>query len=210
MALLAKTGYGQVEINKLEAQKKGAINAQLPLDPAVFDTLQAAGLPRAVQNGMFMDYNYGVVVEGVANINGDGAVQLPAVAGGSDLTGLVYNEIILFIEWHTCKDFALTEADATNYLQIDGSAKKTVFPRLYRPAPGDAITTNLVADATGVVGAAVPVSSFAVGDIFVPETTGILTKTADASAARIAFRCAKVYTMADLQPALKLVCIKSI
>ena len=43
MALLAKVGYGQVEINKLEAQKTGAINAQLPVDPAVFDTLAEKG-----------------------------------------------------------------------------------------------------------------------------------------------------------------------
>lgn len=209
MALLAKTGYGQVEINKLEAQKTGAINAQLPVDPAVFDTLESKKLPRAIQNGMFMDYNYGVDVAGISNINGAGAVQLPSVDGGTDATGLVYNEIILFIEWHTCKDFALTEADATNYLQSNGVAKKTVFPRLYTPSAGDVITTNLVADATGLTGAAVQIGAFAVGDVFVPSTDGVLKKVADAADAKIAYRCVKIYTMADLQPALKLACIKA-
>ena len=209
MALLAKTGYGQVEINKLEAQKTGAINAQLPVDPAVFDALEAKGLPRAIQNGMFMDYNYGADVAGLSNINGAGACQLPAVEGGSDLTGLVYNEIILFIEWHTCKDFALTEQDATNYLQTNGVAKKTVFPRLYTPAAGDVITTNLVANATGLTGQAVQINTFAVGDLFVPSTEGVLKKVTDAANAKIVYRCVKVYTMADLQPALKLACIKA-
>lgn len=211
MALLAKVGYGQVEINKLEAQKTGAINAQLPVDPAVFDTLAGKGLPRAIQNGMFMDYDYGVTVSGVANYNGAGACKLPAKLGGSDLTGLVYNEIILFVDWHTCKDFALTEQDATNYIQANGVAKKTVFPRLYTPAAGDVITTNLVADTNGAVkdASAVQISTFNVGDLFTPNTDGILKKIDSITDEKIVYRCAKVYTMADLQPALKLACIKA-
>lgn len=211
MALLAKVGYGQVEINKLEAQKTGAINAQLPVDPAVFDTLAGLGLPRAIQNGMFMDYDYGTEVSGVANYNGAGACKLPAFSGGSSLTGLVYNEIILFVDWHTCKDFALTEQDATNYIQANGVAKKTVFPRLYTPAVGDVITTNLVADTEGVVkdAPAVQISTFKVGDLFTPNTDGILKKINNITDGRIVYRCVKVYTMADLQPALKLVCVRA-
>lgn len=212
MALLAKVGYGQVEINKLEAQKTGAINAQLPVDPAVFDTLAGLGLPRAIQNGMFMDYDYGATdVSGVVNYNGAGACKLPSKVGGSDLTGLVYNEIILFVDWHTCKDFALTEQDATNYIQANGVAKKTVFPRLYTPAAGDVITTNLVADTNGVVkdAPAVQISTFAVGDLFTPNTDGVLKKIAADADEKIVYKCVKVYTMADLQPALKLACIKA-
>ena len=211
MALLAKVGYGQVEINKLEAQKTGAINAQLPVDPAVFDTLAGKGLPRAIQNGMFMDYDYGTEVSGVVNYNGAGACKLPAYSGGSNLTGLVYNEIILFVDWHTCKDFALTEQDATNYIQANGVAKKTVFPRLYTPAAGDVITTNLVADTEGAVkdAPAVQISTFNVGDLFTPNTDGILKKIDSETNEKIVYRCVKVYTMADLQPALKLACIRA-
>lgn len=211
MALLAKVGYGQVEINKLEAQKTGAINAQLPVDPAVFDTLAEKGLPRAIQNGMFMDYDYGTEVSGISNYNGAGACKLPAFSGGSNLTGLVYNEIILFVDWHTCKDFALTEQDATNYIQANGVAKKTVFPRLYTPAVGDVITTNLVADADGAVkdAPAVQISTFKVGDLFTPNTDGILKKINSTTDGRIVYRCVKVYTMADLQPALKLCCVRA-
>ena len=211
MALLAKVGYGQVEINKLEAQKTGAINAQLPVDPTVFNTLAEKGLPRAIQNGMFMDYDYGTAVSGISNYNGTGACKLPAAVGGSDLTGLVYNEIILFVDWHTCKDFALTEQDATNYIQANGVAKKTVFPRLYTPAAGDVITTNLVADESGVVkdASAVQINTFKVGDLFTPNTDGVLKKITAPADEKIVYKCAKVYTMADLQPALKLVCIKA-
>ena len=211
MALLAKVGYGQVEINKLEAQKTGAINAQLPVDPTVFNTLAEKGLPRAIQNGMFMDYDYGTEVSGISNYNGTGACKLPAEVGGSDLTGLVYNEIILFVDWHTCKDFALTEQDATNYIQANGVAKKTVFPRLYTPAAGDVITTNLVADTNGVVkdALAVQISTFKVGDLFTPNTDGVLKKIDANTDEKIVYKCAKVYTMADLQPALKLVCVKA-
>ena len=211
MALLAKVGYGQVEINKLEAQKTGAINAQLPVDPTVFNTLAEKGLPRAIQNGMFMDYDYGTEVSGISNYNGTGACKLPATVGGSDLTGLVYNEIILFVDWHTCKDFALTEQDATNYIQANGVAKKTVFPRLYTPAAGDVITTNLVADTNGVVkdAPAVQISTFKVGDLFTPNTDGVLKKIDANTDEKIVYKCAKVYTMADLQPALKLVCVKA-
>lgn len=211
MALLAKVGYGQVEINKLEAQKTGAINAQLPVDPAVFETLAEKGLPRAIQNGMFLDYDYGTEVSGISNYNGAGACKLPARVGGSDLTGLVYNEIILFVDWHTCKDFALTEQDATNYIQANGVAKKTVFPRLYTPAAGDVITTNLVADTNGVVkdAPAVQISTFNVGDLFTPNTDGVLKKIAADSDEKIVYKVVKKYTMADLQPALKLVCIKA-
>jgi hypothetical protein len=209
MALLAKVGYGQVEINKMEAQKTGAINAQLPVDPRVFDTLEGKGQPRAIQNGMFMDYDYGVEVQGISNYNGAGAVKLPAVQGGTDLTGLVYNEIILFIEWHTCKDFALTEQDATNYIQANGVARKTVFPRLYTPAPGDVITTNLVATEAGIEGSAVQIGEFAVGDLLTPNTDGFLQKITADNGEKIIYRVVKVYTMADLQPALKLACIKA-
>ncbi len=211
MALLAKVGYGQVEINKVEAQKTGAINAQLPTDPAVFDTLEGKGLPRAIQNGMFMDYDYGVEVSGISNYNGAGACKLPSVVGGTDLTGLVYNEIVLFVEWHTCKDFALTEQDATNYIQSNGVAKKTVFPRLYKPSAGDVITTNLVADDKGVVqgAAALQVGAFSVGDLFTPNTDGVLKKITVIADEKIVYRCVKAYTMADLQPALKLACIKA-
>lgn len=211
MALLAKVGYGQLEINKMEAQKTGAINAQLPVDPAVFTTLEAAGLPRAIQNGMFMDYDYGTAVGGIENYNGAGACKLPSTDGGSEITGLVYNEIILYVDWHTCKDFALTEQDATNYIMANGVAKKTVFPRLYTPKVGDVITTNLLADTSDAQKSApaIQISQFNVGDTFVPSTKGVLKKDPSPSAKKIVYKVVKKYTMADLQPALKLVCIKA-
>ena len=93
MGLLTKQGYGQVEPNHLIAQRTGEIFAQLPF--VGFSSIISNG-DSAVEQGMFLDYNYAA-----------GAAQLPGATGGSKLTMLVYNEIRLYGPFLTNKDFAL-------------------------------------------------------------------------------------------------------
>ncbi len=93
MGLLTKQGYGQVEPNHLIAQRTGEIFAQLPFTG--FSSIISNG-DNAVEQGMFLDYNYAA-----------GAAQLPGATGGGKLTMLVYNEIRLYGPFLTNKDFAL-------------------------------------------------------------------------------------------------------
>lgn len=93
MGLLTKQGYGQVEPNHLIAQRTGEIFAQLPFTG--FSSIISNG-DNAVEQGMFLDYNYAA-----------GAAALPGATGGSKLTMLVYNEIRLYGPFLTNKDFAL-------------------------------------------------------------------------------------------------------
>lgn len=93
MGLLTKQGYGQLEPNHLIAQRTGEIFAQLPF--VGFSSIISNG-DNAVEQGMFLDYNYAA-----------GAAQLPGATGGGKLTMLVYNEIRLYGPFLTNKDFAL-------------------------------------------------------------------------------------------------------
>jgi len=93
MGLLTKQGYGQLEPNHLIAQRTGEIFAQLPF--VGFNSIISNG-DNAVEQGMFLDYNYAA-----------GAAQLPGATGGGKLTMLVYNEIRLYGPFLTNKDFAL-------------------------------------------------------------------------------------------------------
>lgn len=91
MALLSKSGYGQVEPNHLSSQRTGQIYAQLPVEA---QTLASIATPGVVQNGMFLDYDYA-----------KNAVVAPA-SGGSKLTMLVMNEIRTYADFLTPKDYA--------------------------------------------------------------------------------------------------------
>jgi hypothetical protein len=99
MGLLTKQGYGQLEPNHLVAQRTGEIYAQLPF--VGFSSIISNG-DNAVENGMFLDYNYAA-----------GAAQLPGATGGSKLTMLVFNEIRLYGPFLTNKDFALFPTPST-------------------------------------------------------------------------------------------------
>lgn len=200
-----RNGMGQVEPNQLSAQKTGQIYASLPLDSKV----------EVLQNGEFMYYDY---KSGTVTAEGIGEPML------------VFNEIKLYEEPYrtTYKDFAMirvgdnyvtsalatagygdgaetvgaTIAAHTEYpYRMDGIA-----PRMFKTNIGDIMTTNMVATDT----------EYAIGDILEPqavETTGkngsyktlVLTKTGtDVPATGMAWVVAKVYTMPDGQPGLKL------
>ena len=200
MAAFTRNGYGQVEPNQLSAPKTGQIYASLPLDANV----------AVLQNGEFMYYDYAT-----------GKVS----AEGSGEPMLVFNEVKLCEEPYrtTYKDFAMIRV-GDNYVTSklatagfgDGAENKGVAadpahteygyrmdgiaPRLFKTNIGDIYTTNMVA--TGV--------EYAAGDVLklkkTDRNTLELDKTGDVEG--VEFIVAKVYTMPDGQPGLKVQRIK--
>ena len=205
-----RNGYGQVEPNQLSAQKTGQIYASLPLASDV-DILQ---------NGEFMYYDY---KSGTVTADGKGEPML------------VFNEVKLYEPfWQTSyKDFAMIRV-GDNYVTSrlatagygDGGETKGVTPnpghsdwqagyrmdgiapRLFKTNVGDIFTTNMVETGDEI--------TYSQKDILklkkVPKAadktgnTLVLSKTGDIDA--LEFVVAKVYTMPDGQPGLKLQRIK--
>ena len=205
-----RNGYGQVEPNQLSAQKTGQIYASLPLDSDV-DILQ---------NGEFMYYDY---KSGTVTANGVGEPML------------VFNEVKLYEPfWQTSyKDFAMirvgdnyvtsrlatagygdgaeTEGDDPTPGHSDwqaGYRMDGIAPRLFKTNVGDIFTTNMVETGAEI--------TYSQGDTLklkkvdkAADKTGntlVLSKTGNIDA--LEFVVAKVYTMPDGQPGLKLQRIK--
>lgn len=205
-AAFVKRGYGQVEPNHLSAQRTGQIYAQLP----------AAAEIDVLQNGQFVKYDY---AKGVVDYEGEGEWML------------VFNEVKLYRDYEDYNDFAMKKEDyvARVYSPIDGSnptyanarnykgvvnayehdltstedpfviekftspalmAKDTnMVPRVFKTNVGDIFTTNLV-----------DVEAPSVGDVLTPNATGILA----AGEGDMKWQVVKVYTLADRQPAVKI------
>lgn len=205
-----RNGYGQVEPNQLSAQKTGQIYASLPLASDV-DILQ---------NGEFMYYDY---KSGTVTANGVGEPML------------VFNEVKLYEPfWQTSyKDFAMirvgdnyvtsrlatagygdgaeTEGVTPNPGHSDwqaGYRMDGIAPRLFKTNVGDIFTTNMVETGDEI--------TYSQGDTLklkkvnkAADKTGntlVLSKTGDIET--LEFVVAKVYTMPDGQPGLKLQRIK--
>lgn len=100
---------------------------------------------------------------------------------------LVYNEVKLYDPKHSYKDFALQKKNF-----VDG----VMVPRVMKTMPGDIFTTNLVE--LGEKG-----DALVAGDKLVVGTNGILEYSASPAEGMI-WQVAKVYTMADGQPAVKI------
>ena len=101
---------------------------------------------------------------------------------------LVYNEVKLYDPRHSYKDFALQKKNC-----VGGE----MVPRVMKTMVGDIFTTNLV-------DAKEKDTTLAVGDkLIVGATTGILEYSA-APGEGMVWQVAKVYTMADGQPAVKI------
>lgn len=203
-----RNGYGQVEPNQLSAQKTGQIYASLPLASNV-DILQ---------NGEFMYYDY---KSGTVTADGEGEPML------------VFNEVKLYEPfWQTSyKDFAMIRV-GDNYVTSrlatagygDGAETKGVAsahsdwqagyrmdgiaPRLFKTNVGDIFTTNMVetgSDITYSQGETLKLKKVSKA----ADKTGntlVLSKTGNIEG--LEFVVAKVYTMPDGQPGLKLQRIK--
>ena len=205
-----RNGYGQVEPNQLSAQKTGQIYASLPLASDV-DILQ---------NGEFMYYDY---KSGTVTADGEGEPML------------VFNEVKLYEPfWQTSyKDFAMIRV-GDNYVTSrlatagygNGAETKGVTPnpghsdwqsgyrmdgiapRLFKTNVGDIFTTNMVETGASI--------TYSQGDTLklkkVPKaadkTGNTLVLSKDGTIDALEFVVAKVYTMPDGQPGLKLQRIK--
>ena len=222
MANFTRIGFGQVEPNQLSAQKTGQIYASLPLDESV----------KVLQNGEFMYYSYAdnkvtaeptvpgqepmlvfnevkiyedyLRLKDFAMIRvGDNYVTNPAAVGRvtqanygwADGVG-TYGDGSLNVPATISPEHS--ERQAAKY-RMDGFA-----PRMFKTNVGDVFTTNMVE--TGV--------EYAVKDILKLKKvtaedgtkTLVLSKTGDIP--ELEFVVAKVYTMPDGQPGLKLQRIK--
>ena len=114
--------------------------------------------------------------EGEVNFTGEGEWML------------VFNEVKLYDPRHSYKDFALQKKNCVGGVMV---------PRVMKTMVGDIFTTNLV-DSKDKGGA------LAAGDkLVVGADTGILEYSA-APGAGMVWQVAKVYTMADGQPAVKI------
>ena len=209
MATFTRVGYGQVEANQLSAQKTGQIYASLPLDEKV----------QVLQNGEFMYYSYA-----------DNKVTAePTVEGQEPM--LVFNEIKLYEPfWRTSyKDFAMIRVGdnyVTSKLATDeygdgaltqgatidpahstwqaGYRMEGIAPRLFKTNIGDIMTTNMVE--TGVEYAEKDILKLKKVTAADGTVTLVLSKTGDIDT--IQWVVAKVYTMPDGQPGLKIQRIK--
>ena len=205
MAEFTRIGYGQVEPNQLSGIKTGQIFASLPLDPEV----------NVLQNGEFMYYDY---ASGKVSATDSTGVAEPM---------LVFQEIKIYEDWLSYKDFAmirvgdnyvtnrpavgnLTSANVDGTIYGDGALTTGVnpnpshteygyrmdgiAPRLIKTNLGDVFTTNMVA--LGV--------EYAQGDILSPVKTDRNTlELSKEGTGNMKFVVAKVYTMPDGQPGLK-------
>ena len=101
---------------------------------------------------------------------------------------LVFNEVKLYDPRHSYKDFALQKKNCVGGVMV---------PRVMKTMVGDIFTTNLV-DPKGKSD-----STLAAGDKLIVGTGGIL-EYSESPAAGMVWQVAKVYTMADGQPAVKI------
>ena len=163
MAKITRIGYGQVEPNHLSAQRTGQIYAQLPADNSI-DKLE---------NGQFVKYDY---ANGKVNFTGEGEFML------------VLNEVKLYDERKTCKDFVMKKEDYVG---------KVMVPRVFKTNIGDIFTTNMIDPEAEITAGTTKLT---------PGENGILT-TATGTEEMI-WKVVKVYTMADGQAAVKLQRIK--
>lgn len=188
MAMIKRQGFGQVEPNHLSAQRTGQIYAQLPAKDDI----------EILENGQFVKYDYR---NGVVNFTGAGEWMM------------VFNEVKLYDDrWReSYKDFAMIKENYTpgsDDITHDGLGpfKGQMTPRVIKTNIGDIYTTNAVGQ--GNTGGKVLYAGIELveGDIVSPTeaSNGFLVK----AEGDIQFQVVKVYTMADGQPAVKLMRIK--
>ena len=127
-----------------------------------------------LQNAQFVKYDY---AEGKVDFTGEGEWML------------VYNEVKLYDPRHSYKDFALQKKNCVGGVMV---------PRVMKTMVGDIFTTNLV-DPKGKSD-----STLAAGDKLIVGTGGILEYSDSPTPGAMVWQVAKVYTMADGQPAVKI------
>lgn len=185
MAKISRVGFGQVEPNHLSAQRTGQIYAQLPAKDDI----------EILENGQFVKYDY---KEGVVDFTGAGEWMM------------VFNEVKLYDDrWReSYKDFAMIKENYTpgsDDITHDGLGpfKGQMTPRVIKTNIGDIYTTNAIGGGNVSGKATYEGLDVEVGDELTPSATdGFLVKKT--SETENIWQVVKVYTMADGQPAVKL------
>ena len=152
----------------------------------IYAQLPADKTIEVLENGQFVKYDY---ANGVVNFTGEGPWML------------VFNEPKVYEDRQTNADFAMKREDYAAYVYNaanDAMPEGTVMvPRVMNTDRGDIYTTNMVDE-----------ESLTVGDKLAPNAKGILDKASGATATECVWQVAKVYTMTDEQPGVKLIRIK--
>ena len=181
-----RVGFGQVEPNHLSAQITSQIYAQLPAKSDI----------AVLENGQFVKYDY---ANGECNFTGAGEWMM------------VFNEVKLYDEvWkETYKNYAMQAKNFTQGSDIEhgglGNFKGQMVPRVIKTNVGDIYTTNCIGVGNTSGNATVTYdATVAQGAKMTVNENGYLVVNAAPEANEMVWQVAKVYTMADGQPAVKL------
>ena len=220
-AALVKYGYGQVEPNHLSAQRTAQIYAQLP----------AAADIKVLENGQFVKYDYATGTVNKTCTTGEWMLVFNEVkvyrdheadcdfamidenyvarvySPGADVLGTdyarKYDGVVNAYEHDitsTTKPFeieqrgteikeTILDKEYTFTVPYAPMAEGTnMVPRVFKTNVGDIFTTNTIDEET-----------LAVGDILTPNAKGYLAK----GEGDMQWQVVKVYTLADRQPAVK-------
>lgn len=189
MSTISRQGFGQVEPNHLSAQRTGQIYAQLPAESTI----------NILENGQYVKYDYPA---GVCDFTGDGEWMM------------VFNEVKLYDDrWReSYKDFAMQKNNYTVGSSIThegiGPFEGQMVPRVIKTNVGDIYTTNCVGGANDSASGSYTGIDLSVGNLLAPDANGYLNVAATPSSEDMVWQVVKVYTMADGQPAVKLMRIK--
>ena len=149
---------------------------------AIYAQLPCKSDIEVLENGQFVKYDY---PEGVVDFTGKGEWML------------VFNEVKVYYDRDTDADFAMKKS---NYVaRVYGADNSfmpedtNMVPRVFKTEIGDIFTTNAVQN---------QIKELKKGDLLTVGEDGFLKKEDGASEGMI-WQVAKVYTLGDLQPAVK-------
>ena len=182
---MAKKSLSQAKFVKLGYGQIEANHLSARRNGKIYAQRPADKTIEVLENGQFVKYDY---AKGVVNFTGEGPWML------------VFNEPKVYEDRQTNADFAMKREDYAAYVYNaanDAMPEGTVMvPRVMNTDAGDIMTINLVDEET-----------LTKGDKLAPrEADGILVK--NEAATECVWQVAKVYTMPDEQPGVKLIRIK--
>lgn len=150
----------------------------------IYAQLPADEAMEILENGQYVKYDY---AKGKVDLTGNGEWML------------VFNEIKLYDEREQMyKDYAMKKTDFVEEVMV---------PRVFKTNVGDIYTTNCIKTANTSNTAEVEGEDLKVGDFLNVDTaTGYLKKGTNSG--EMVWEVSKIYTMADGQPAVKIVRIK--
>lgn len=198
MATIKRIGFGQVEPNHLSAQRTAQIYAQLPAHIQNAEKSDAETI-EILENGQFVKYDY---LNNEVNFTGAGEWML------------VFNEIKLYDDWReTYKDFAMIRSNYTPGSDTIthgglGPFKGQMTPRVFKTNVGDIYTTNCVGAGNTSGKAVYEGIEISAGDLLKVNNKGFLVTGGNVETDDMVWQVVKVYTLADGQPAVKIMRVK--